>query len=92
MKYKATERAWVMRLLARLTPDQRRRYEEEMRREPGHHSTGKKYDGLKAQVAERIMLEDSLLRRNSPDATLKPGDRVGPWVVGDVFTIPVPKP
>lgn len=59
MKYKATERVWVMRLLARLTPAQRERYEREMRAEDGHHSTGKKYDGLKAQVAERIMYEDS---------------------------------
>jgi hypothetical protein len=48
-----------MRLLARLTPDQRRRYEAEMGQTPGHHSTGKKYDSLKARVAERIMLEDA---------------------------------
>lgn len=59
MKYKATERAWVMRLLARLSPDQRRRYEEQMRHEAGHYRSGKKYDGLKAAVAERILYEDA---------------------------------
>jgi len=60
MKYKAYERAWVARLLARLNSDQRRRYEEEMRKRSGHYSTGKKYDGLKAEVAERILYEDAL--------------------------------
>ena len=60
MKYRATERAWVVRLLARLNADQRRRYEEQMRRTPGHHRTGKKYDLLKAAVAERILLDDTL--------------------------------
>lgn len=59
MKYKATERAWVMRLLARLTPDQRRRYEEQMRRAAPHHNSGKKYDDLKASIAERIIFEDN---------------------------------
>lgn len=59
MKYKATERAWVRRLLASLTPDQRQRYEAAMRLEPGHHRSGKKYDGLKARVAERIKLQDA---------------------------------
>ena len=59
MKYRATERAWVMRLLARLTPEQRRRYEAAMREAPGDYRTGKKYDWLKAQVAERILLEDA---------------------------------
>lgn len=58
MKYKATERGWVMRLLARLTPEQRARYEVEMRKRPGDYRTGKKYDRLKAEVAERIMYED----------------------------------
>ena len=59
MKYKAYERSWVMRLLARLTSDQRKRYESEMAKELGHWRTGRKYDGLKAEVAERIMLEDA---------------------------------
>ncbi|HAM41627.1 MAG TPA: hypothetical protein DCP69_09910 [Candidatus Omnitrophica bacterium] len=59
MKYCATERAWVMRLLARLTPAQRARYEVEMRSAPAHPHSGKKYDRLKAEVAERILLEDS---------------------------------
>lgn len=66
MTYAATERRWVMRLLARLTPEQRERYEAEMRKQPGHHSTGKKYDRLKAQVAERILYEDRL--KGTPDA------------------------
>lgn len=60
MKYKATERAWVGRLLARLSPDQRKRYEEQMRKEMGWYSNGKKYDRLKAKVAERILYEDAL--------------------------------
>lgn len=60
MKYCAQERAWVMRLLARLTPDQRRRYEEAMRRAPGYHTTGKKYDAQKAAMAERILYEDRM--------------------------------
>jgi hypothetical protein len=47
-----------MRLLARLTPAQRARYEAEMRKRPGHYRTGKKYDRLKAEVAERILYED----------------------------------
>ena len=59
VKYKATERQWVMRLLARLTPAQRVRYESEMARQPGHYRSGKKYDGLKAKVAERILYADS---------------------------------
>lgn len=64
MKYRATERAWVMRLLARLSPDQRRRYEEEMRQALGHWHSGKKYDLQKAQVAERILLDDA--RKGQP--------------------------
>ena len=47
MKYRATERGWVMRLLARLTPAQRARYEAEMAKRPGDYRTGKKYDRLK---------------------------------------------
>ena len=58
MKYKATERGWVMRLLARLTPAQRARYEAEMAKRPGDYRTGKKYDRLKAEVAEHILYED----------------------------------
>lgn len=59
MKYKATERQWVMRLLARLTPRQREEYEAEMKLQVGHYRTGKKYDKQKAAVAERIMLRDA---------------------------------
>ena len=47
-----------MRLLARLTPAQRARYEAEMRKRPGDAHSGKKYDRLKAEVAERIIYED----------------------------------
>jgi len=63
MRYKAQERKWVMQLLVRLTPDQRRRYEEACRVHPvrGEHS-GKLYDGEKAAIAERILYEDAKAR------------------------------
>lgn len=64
MKYKATERAWVMRLLARLTPAERQQYETEMRRQPGHYHSGKKYDGLKAEIAERVMYANRITGRD----------------------------
>lgn len=59
MKYNAQERKWVMRLLARLTPEQRIRYEIACRDHPirGAHSR-KLYDGEKAKIAERILYED----------------------------------
>lgn len=60
MKYCAQERAWVMRLLARLTPIQRARYEAACRSAPRHHRSGKLYDGMKAAIAERILYEESL--------------------------------
>ncbi len=60
MKYSAQERAWVARLLARLTPDQRQRYELACRAAPRHHRSGKLYDGAKAAIAERILYEDVL--------------------------------
>lgn len=59
VRYAANERVWVARLLARLTPEQRARYEAEMAKRPGHWRNGKKYDGLKAEVAERILYEDA---------------------------------
>ena len=59
VRYKASERAWVMRLLARLTPDQRARYEAECTKAPRHHHSGKLYDDAKAAIAERIMLDDA---------------------------------
>ncbi len=63
MKYKANERAWVARLLARLTPDQRRRYELELSKGGGrHYRSGKLFDIEKAKVAERIMYEDRQAR------------------------------
>jgi len=58
VKYRAQERAWVRRILCRLTPEQRQRYEAAMQVAPGHWRTGKKYDALKAEVAERILLAD----------------------------------
>lgn len=60
-KYNAQERKWVMRLLARLTPEQRRRYEAACCCHPvrGAHS-GKLYDREKAAIAERILYEDAL--------------------------------
>lgn len=60
MRYSAQERAWVARLLARLTPDQRRRYEVLCRAAPRHHHSGKLYDGAKATIAERILYEDAM--------------------------------
>lgn len=62
MKYAAQERAWVRKLLARLTADQRRRYEEACRVAPRHRN-GRLYDGAKAAIAERILLEDRLTGR-----------------------------
>jgi hypothetical protein len=60
MKFKATERAWVMRLLARLSPAQRLRYEATCREAPRHYRSGKLYDHAKAEIAERILYEDSV--------------------------------
>lgn len=62
MKYKAQERRWVMQLLARLTPEQRARYEAACRAYPirGAHS-GKLYDGEKAKIAERILYDDAII-------------------------------
>lgn len=60
MKYTAQERAWVERLLARLTTGQRRRYEEACRIAPRHHHSGKLYDDEKARIAECIMYGDVL--------------------------------
>lgn len=57
---KANERDWVRAILVRLTPGQRKRYEMEMAQTEGHPNSGKKYDDLKAKVAERIMYEDAL--------------------------------
>ena len=55
MKFKAQERAWVMRLLARMNPNQRARYEAACRLAPRHHRSGKLYDLAKAEIAERIL-------------------------------------
>ena len=57
MRYAATERKWVKQVLARLTPEERVEYERRMKAAPGHHASGKKYDGLKAEVAEAVMIE-----------------------------------
>ena len=64
MKYAANERAWVRRILARLTPDQRERYEEKCQMAPRHRN-GRLYDVSRAAIAERIMLDDS--RRGSTE-------------------------
>lgn len=60
MRYSAQERAWVRRLLARLTSEQRARYEIACAEAPRHHGTGKLYDGERAAIAERILYADSL--------------------------------
>jgi hypothetical protein len=72
MKYRAQERAWVMRLLARLTPDQRKRYEAACRDAPRHHRTGKLYDDAKARIAERILYEDAVAARDRTGAPDQP--------------------
>ncbi|KKM54230.1 hypothetical protein LCGC14_1553600 [marine sediment metagenome] len=59
MSYAAQERGWVAKLLARLTPEQRERYEKECRAAPRHRS-GKLYDGARAKIAERILYEDAM--------------------------------
>jgi len=59
-KYPAQERAWVMRLLARLTPEQRARYEKACAEAPRHPRSGKLYDAAKAAIAERILYADAL--------------------------------
>lgn len=59
VKYGAQERAWVMRLLARLTPAQRARYEDACEHAGRHEHSGKLYDGEKARIAERILYEDA---------------------------------
>ena len=59
MRYKAQEKRWVQRILARLTPEQRERYEEECRKAPRHYRSGKLYDTARAAIAERILLEDA---------------------------------
>ena len=56
MKFRAQEKAWVRRILARLTPEERKRYEAECERAPRHRN-GKLYDDARARIAERIMLK-----------------------------------
>jgi hypothetical protein len=58
MKYGATERRWVARILATLTPAERAEYERRCA-EGGrrHHSTGRLYDRERARIAEQVKLE-----------------------------------
>lgn len=65
MKYRANERNWVMRLLARLTDDERTEYEKRMRAATGHFRTGKKYDGQKARIAEQVMYEFRVAKKET---------------------------
>jgi hypothetical protein len=77
MKYKAQEREWVRRILARLTPEQRERYEEACMTAPRHRN-GKLYDEARAAIAERIMYEDRITecdycgKYHPPGRCLKP--------------------
>ena len=64
MSYAATERAWVRRILVRLTPEQRKVYEERCKTWPRHRN-GKLYDGAKARIAEQILLESAQERRDN---------------------------
>lgn len=59
MKYEAQEKAWVRKLLARLSPEQRKRYEAECKDAPRHRN-GKLYDAAKAKIAERIIYKDRM--------------------------------
>jgi len=59
MKFSAQERAWVTRLLVRLSPEQRARYVIECAKAPRHPHSGKLYDGARAAIAERILYEDA---------------------------------
>jgi hypothetical protein len=61
-RYKAQEREWVRRILARLTPEQWERYEAECKEAPRHRN-GKLYDRARAEIAERILLEDARKER-----------------------------
>ncbi len=58
-RYSASERKWVARVLARLTPEDRERYELECRRAPRHPKSGRLYDLDKVKIAEMILLERS---------------------------------
>jgi hypothetical protein len=56
-RYPATERRWVMRLLARMTPAERAEYERRCAVAPRHHATGRFYDLARARIAEQVMYE-----------------------------------
>jgi len=59
VKYKAQEKEWVRRILARLTPEQRERYEKACATEVWlRHRNGKLYDTDRARIAERILYVD----------------------------------
>jgi len=55
VSYPAQEKAWVRRILARLNPEQRARYEEECKEAPRHYRSGRLYDTARAEIAERIL-------------------------------------
>lgn len=50
----------MKRILARLTPEQRERYEQECKTAPRHYRTGRLYDPARAEIAEQILLHDHL--------------------------------
>ena len=56
-RYCAQERKWVRQLLCRMTKAEREEYERRCAYAPHHHRSGKLYDGMKAQIAEQVMLE-----------------------------------
>jgi hypothetical protein len=64
MKYAAQERAWVRRILVRLTPAERAQYEAECRIAPRHYASGRLYDWGRAQIAERILAERATKERD----------------------------
>ena len=67
MKYQATEKAWVRKILRRLTPQQREEYERRCKEESAHlrHRNGKLYDTQRAEIAEQILLEGHRERHNA---------------------------
>lgn len=54
-RYAPQERAWVKRLISRLTSEQYERYVIACRKAPRHHNSGKLYDHQKAEIAEAIL-------------------------------------
>ncbi len=66
MKYAAQEREWVRRILVTLTPTERQEYERLMAQARGNARTGRKYDALRAKVAEMVKARSRALLAPAP--------------------------